>query len=196
MNHQKNINGKKLNVRQDVITWSNFISLTRVFVAVPVIYIHQKNGQQINTAIILLICYGVLSDYLDGLVARLTDTISEFGKALDPIADKITAAILFIYTVYLGWVPLWFLVFSLSRDALIMIGSAAIKKKYGKVAMAGLSGKISVNLMAFYWVSVFFFPEQTQAQNYLLWASVFMMTVSFFDYLHRFRLIMKGAEFN
>ena len=41
-------------------------------------------------------------DYLDGWAARKHDEISELGKVIDPIADKIMAGILFIFAVYLG----------------------------------------------------------------------------------------------
>ncbi len=191
-----NVDGKKLMVRDTVLTLSNLISLSRILIVVPVVYLHQKNDLQINNLIISLIIYGVVSDYLDGLIARLTNTISEFGKIADPIADKISAGLLFIYTVYLGWVPLWFMVLFATRDTLIITGSSLIRRKFGKVAMAIMSGKISVNILSLYWISVFFFPEWIEVQFWLMWASVAIMTYSFFDYMHRFRLIMKGAEFN
>ena len=191
-----NVDGKKLMVRDTVLTLSNLISLSRILIVVPVVYLHQKNDLQINNLIISLIIYGVVSDYLDGLIARLTNTISEFGKIADPIADKISAGLLFIYTVYLGWVPLWFMVLFATRDTLIITGSSLIRRKFGKVAMAIMSGKISVNILSLYWISVFFFPEWIEVQFWLMWESVAIMTYSFFDYMHRFRLIMKGAEFN
>jgi len=143
-----------------------------------------------------LIIYGVISDYLDGLVARKTNTISEVGKMIDPISDKLSAGTLFIYTVWLGWVPVWFLVLFIVRDLLIIMGSAFIKWKYGKVAMSTLSGKISVNVIAFYWISVFFFRNATQIQTILLVCSVIIMVISFFDYFNRYRKIMQGASFN
>ncbi len=192
----ENVDGKKLIVKDTVFTWSNLISVSRILVVFPIIYLHQNNSLQINTPIMILIVYGVISDYLDGLIARLTNSISEFGKMMDPIADKTAAGLLFIYTVWLGWVPLWFLVFFVLRDLLIIAGSTLIRQKYGKVAMAIMSGKITVNVQALYWISVFFFPERTQVHFWLLWASVAMMSYSFLDYFNRFRVIMRGAQFN
>jgi CDP-diacylglycerol--glycerol-3-phosphate 3-phosphatidyltransferase len=192
----ENVDGKKLIVKDTVFTWSNLISLSRILVVFPIIYLHQKNNLQITTPIMILIVYGVVSDYLDGLIARLTNSISELGKMMDPIADKTAAGLLFIYTVWLEWVPLWFLVFFVVRDLLIIAGSTLIRQKYGKVAMAIMSGKITVNVQALYWISVFFFPDYAEVQFWLLWASVAMMTYSFLDYFNRFRIIMKGAEFN
>ncbi len=164
--------------------------------AIPVIYLHIQNDYQFNATIIALIIYGGVSDYLDGLVARKTNTVSEVGKMIDPISDKLCAAALFVYTVWLGWVPLWFLILNVFRDSFIMLGSSFIKVKYGKVAMSIMSGKIAVNVLALYWIAVFFFRDATSVHNWLLYICTAIMIYSFFDYFNRYRKIMQGAKFN
>lgn len=144
----------------------------------------------------MLISYAAISDYLDGFVARRTNTISEVGKMIDPISDKLCAGALFIYTVWLGWVPVWFLVFFVIRDILILTGSSFIKVRYGKVAMSTMSGKISVNVISVYWIAVFFFREAEMIHQVFLWMSVVIMIISFLDYFNRYRRIMGGAQFN
>jgi CDP-diacylglycerol--glycerol-3-phosphate 3-phosphatidyltransferase len=191
-----NIDGEKISVKDHVFTWPNFISLTRLLIVVPVIYLHMRNNFQADIVITLLIVYGIFSDYLDGLVARKTDEVSELGKILDPVADKLLAFFLFAYTVWLGWIPVWYFVIGVARDLMIMAGSAYIKRIRGKVAMAVMSGKISVNIMAMYWVSVFFLRDATDLHTFLMIVSVFMMVFSFIHYLHRFNQIRKGADFN
>jgi CDP-diacylglycerol--glycerol-3-phosphate 3-phosphatidyltransferase len=196
MREAANVDGKKLLVKDDIFTWSNLISLSRVLVAAPIIYLHYMNDFTINTAIILLIFYGAVSDYLDGVVARWRDEISELGKVLDPVADKLMAFFLFLYTVVIGWIPVWYFIIGVVRDLLIMAGSGHIKKNRGKVAMSIMSGKISVNVMAIYWLSVFFFREAETVHNVLLTASVIIMIYSFIEYCIRYKKIMDGADFN
>jgi CDP-diacylglycerol--glycerol-3-phosphate 3-phosphatidyltransferase len=191
-----NIDGEKISVKNHVFTWPNFISLTRLLIVFPLIYFHMENGYQVDLIITALIGYGILSDYLDGLVARKTNEISELGKVLDPVADKLMAFFLFLYTVWLGWIPVWYFIVGVARDLLIMAGSAYIKRIRGKVAMAVMSGKISVNVMALYWVSVFFFQGATGVHKILMIVSVVMMVISFVHYIHRFNQIRKGADFN
>lgn len=191
-----NIDGRKISVKDDIFTWSNFISLTRLLVAFPIVWLHMNNDYQYNTLIIVLISYGIFSDYLDGAVARERGNVSELGKMLDPVADKLMALVLFSYTVWLGWIPVWYFLIAVFRDVCIVIGSAYIKWIRGKVAMAVITGKLSVNVMALYWVSIFFFPSATGAQMFLMTLSVVMMVVSFIHYFHRFNQIRKGAEFN
>ena len=192
-----NIDGKKVLVTDHIFTWSNLISFTRVLVVIPIIYLHIRNNYEPSLAIAGLIVYGGLSDYFDGLVARLRNERSELGKMLDPIADKLMAFFLFLYTVFfLQWIPIWYFFLGVSRDLFIMWGSARIKKKRGKVAMSIMSGKISVNAMAFYWISVFFFRDAEQVHYYLMILSVILMIYSFIEYTIRYNKIMAGAEFN
>jgi phosphatidylglycerophosphate synthase len=193
---QNNIDGKRVEVSGKVFTISNLISFSRILLVVPVLYRHYTNELNFDGFIIGLIAYGVVSDYLDGFVARKTNTISEVGKMIDPVSDKIAAGLLFIYTAIIGWIPLWFLWLFIIRDLLILLGSSFIKVRYGKVAMSTLSGKISVNVISIYWISVFFFRDALVAHNVLLWSSVGIMSFSFIMYLLRYRNIMKGATFN
>ncbi|MCH8547649.1 MAG: CDP-alcohol phosphatidyltransferase family protein [Balneolaceae bacterium] len=196
MREAANIDGKKVLVRDDIFTWSNLISFSRVLVVFPIIWIHIHNNYEVNAWIWGLILYGAISDYLDGLVARWRNEISELGKVLDPVADKVMAFFLFLYTVVLGWIPLWYFFLGVARDLLIMAGSAHIKRKRGKVAMSIMSGKVSVNIMALYWISVFFFPEAEITQTYLMIVSAVVMVVSFIEYKRRYYKIINGADFN
>jgi len=191
-----NVDGKKVLVRNDIFTWSNLISLSRVLVTVPIIYLHYQNNKEMTTLIVILIMYGVISDYLDGLVARKRNEISELGKILDPVADKVMAFFLFFYTVWLGWIPFWFFIIGVIRDICIMTGSGYIKSRRGKVAMSTMSGKISVNVLASYWIAVFFFQQAATVHTVLMIASLIMMAISFVHYFYRYKMILEGAEFN
>ncbi len=196
MREAANIDGEKVLVKDDIFTWSNLISFSRVLVVIPIIYLHLEDEERFRNIIIALVAYGAISDYLDGLVARWRNEISELGKVLDPVADKLMAFFLFLYTVLIGWIPVWYFVIGVIRDLLIMAGSAQIKKRRGKVAMSIMSGKISVNIMAFYWVSVFFFRDATGVHTFLLYTSVAVMVYSFVEYAIRHKRIIDGADFN
>lgn len=196
MSAAENIDGETISVRQTLFTWSNLISLSRVFVAAPIIYLHYTNGQQVTWTIGLLILYGMVSDYLDGFVARKLDEVSEWGKILDPVADKISAFFLFLYTVYIGLIPVWFFVLEVVRDLIILSGSAYLQFRHGKVAMAVMSGKWSVNALAGYWMSAFFFPELMGVQYFFMGIALVLMFLSFIDYIIRLKQIRAGLEFN
>lgn len=192
----QNIDGRKIKVKGDWYTVSNLISFSRILTPIPLILLHQQFGEAAMAWLIFLTAYIAISDYLDGLAARKLDQITELGKFLDPLADKICASILFIYTVYLELIPLEFFGVLLIRDSLILAGSFFIKKKHGKVAMSVMSGKIYVNLLSLYWIVAFFMPTQETLKTILLTLTLILMMFSFFVYAYRFYMIQKGSEFN
>lgn len=182
--------------RSAFFTWANIVSLSRLFVAFPIMYLHYHNGLQPTPLVIAFIVYGILSDYLDGILARRSHRITEWGKVLDPVADKLTAMALFAYTVWLEWIPLWFFVVVVGRDVLIMCGSLLLKKKAGVVPPSVWSGKVSVNMLALYWLVVFFLPGAGDVHLVLMGMSLSLMIYSFFDYLQRFWELSVSAPGN
>lgn len=191
-----NIDGKKVKVRHKIFTISNIISLSRALVAFPIIYLYYQAGMHATLAVNLLIVYGILSDYLDGIVARKTNEVSELGKTLDPVADKIAAISLFAFLVIFGRIPWLFFIFLILRDLIIASGAMYIRHKRGKVPMSAWSGKITVNVVVLYWLSVFYLPGNQILHIVMMWIAVAFMIYSLVDYLRRFTLILKGAEFN
>jgi phosphatidylglycerophosphate synthase len=192
----ENIDGQEVKVRHLVFTVSNFLSFSRIPAAALIIYWHSEVHNPWSAGILSMIAYIVFSDYMDGFMARWLNQISELGKSIDPLSDKISAFMLFVYVVSQGWIPLWFLWFFMLRDGIILIGSLILKLKYGKVAMSVMSGKIAVNVLALYWLSVFFYPSQTQIHYYLLIVTMLIMVYSFFDYMTRYFKIIQGARYN
>lgn len=90
----------------------------------------------------------IVSDYLDGYFARSRNDITELGKILDPLADKIffgTAAIIMIIQ---GLIPLYLAFVIVARDILIFLGGMYIKYKKGIVVASNMTGKIAVNIAA------------------------------------------------
>lgn len=187
---------KNIKVKSTPYTWSNLISFSRIFIAAPIILLHQHYGQQVTWVIGLLVAYGLLSDYLDGYIARRTGDISEWGKILDPLADKFTAFLLLLYTVAIGYIPLWFLIVEITRDLVIASGSLYIRKLRGKVPMSVMSGKLSVNVLAAYWISAFFLPDVHWLQHFWLGCTLALMLFSLIDYLYRFKQIKQGKNFS
>lgn len=184
--------GKPLN---QVWTVGNFLSVSRILALPILIWVHQANNFQPNLEMKLIILYMVLSDFLDGFASRALNQVSEMGKWLDPLADKICAGVLFTYVWYIDLMPSWLFAFILLRDLFIVAGSLIIKKKRGKVAMSVMAGKIAVNVLALYWLVLVFLPEMTQLILILKYSSAFMLALSSYVYLRRMIDILNGASF-
>ncbi len=197
MSEKKHIDGKIIPVKNDILTVPNAISLSRALISVPILFLHHASGEEATWLIVAFILYAFISDFLDGLVARKMNQVTEFGKVADPLADKICALILFLYGVIIDIIPAFFVIILIFRDGLILAGSLLIKKKRGKYAMSALSGKIAVNILAIYWIFAFFFPDREQTIQFFMVLSVIMLFYSLGSYIHRFFMIQKkDAEFN
>jgi CDP-diacylglycerol--glycerol-3-phosphate 3-phosphatidyltransferase/cardiolipin synthase len=85
------------------------------------------------------------TDYLDGHIARSRNLVTNFGKIMDPLADKIlvySALCLFIET---GTIKAWMLIIILARE-FIVAGMRTVAASEGRVLAAGMSGKIKTVL--------------------------------------------------
>src|SRR4029077_16875703 len=83
---------------------------------------------------------GSVTDYADGYIARKFKLITDFGKLMDPLVDKIMTMAAFICLVSLGSVPAWAVIVIVSREFLIT-GLRLIAAARGKVLPAERLGK-------------------------------------------------------
>ncbi len=93
---------------KDIFLVPNLITILRFFLIAPMIITFQ-NGMQNYFLIILTV--SLLTDFLDGIAARLLDQKSELGKTLDPIADGITLFAFIILFNREGFISNWFTIF-------------------------------------------------------------------------------------
>jgi len=136
----------------------------------------------------LLILVAVATDYFDGKVARATGTVSEWGKVLDPAADKLAAAAVTLALVVRPEPPnleLWFVVLIVVRDVIIAVGGVIQTRRLGFVMMALWSGKVAVNLLAATVVAVLLAVPRPLIDA-LVWLTTLTLLYSLVRYLYRF----------
>ncbi len=131
--------------RGRVWTVSNGLSFLRLLLAVPTVAA-MVSGEK--TLAIVLFFTAAATDYLDGYVARLRNEISEFGRIIDPIADKAYVAAAVVAMLLLDIVPLWLLVVVLARDLLILIGGILVQRRTGEVLASNWTGKWTVGVLS------------------------------------------------
>lgn len=103
-----------------VLTVPNVISTARILL-VPVFVwatIVERSPYAINTLLVLI---GV-SDFLDGWIARRFRQVTELGKMLDPIGDRIAVGSALLLFLYKGWMPLWLGGLLIAREAAVSVG--------------------------------------------------------------------------
>ena len=121
---------------------ANQLTMLRVILALAVFWALMHGSPQSHIAAFFLFGAALLTDWIDGYVARATHTISVFGKIADPIADKILilgALIALIRTRELE-IPLWGVFLIISRELLVG-GLRILAGSQGKVPAAESWGK-------------------------------------------------------
>lgn len=100
-----------------VLTLPNVISLARL-ASVPLFVWLFVSGRE-NLAVTIY-AVGALTDFFDGYIARRTNSVSELGKLLDPLADRIFIVALAVALVARHALPLWLAVIVIARDLLLV----------------------------------------------------------------------------
>ena len=133
-----------LEVSSRVFTLANIISVIRLM-AIPVFLVLVVQDRLV-TALVLLIA-AVLTDFVDGMIARRMNQITKLGQFLDPFADRLFIAAIVIALAIQDVVPWWFVAAVMLRDALLGIGGLVMApygaatlpvKWWGKVATFGM----------------------------------------------------------
>jgi CDP-diacylglycerol--glycerol-3-phosphate 3-phosphatidyltransferase len=168
-------------------TVSNLLSLARIALLVPILYFLLKldNGDRILAVGLMVVAS--LTDFLDGQIARRYRQESEFGKVIDPLADKICAGAVVIALVSLGDVPFWFLPAVIGRDTLILLGGIYIAKTKKVIFHSNLAGKWAMAFVAAYLIVATLRVEVLETiEAILLWGSAAFLALSLVLYGRRF----------
>ena len=81
---------------------------------------HSHEGTHWNFTVALLFFVAAsLTDLFDGIIARRCNLITDFGKLMDPLADKVLICSAFIAFIELGWMPAWMVILVVARELAI-----------------------------------------------------------------------------
>ncbi|HRV32823.1 MAG TPA: CDP-diacylglycerol--glycerol-3-phosphate 3-phosphatidyltransferase, partial [Anaerovoracaceae bacterium] len=120
----------------------NKLTVARV-VLVPVFVVLYMQGN--TTAALAVFLAASFTDYLDGYWARKYRLITNFGKIMDPLADKVLVYSAFCCMVENGTIPAWMLIVILAREFTVA-GMRTVAASEGLVIAAGTTGKIKTVL--------------------------------------------------
>ncbi len=124
-----------------------------------------------------------LTDILDGYVARKYDLVTDFGKLMDPLADKILTATTFIMLVDKGLLPGWVAVVVLSREFMVT-GLRLLAARKGEVISADITGKVKTFVQMVFlvfggsmWVGWIPIPAESAMVSHL-WMGFYLCVVA------------------
>ena len=177
--------------RRDIVTVSNALSFLRLLLVIPVWISLNNFHDEIYRIITFSLCiFAGVTDYLDGYLARKRDEITEVGKIIDPLADKILVAALAIKLFLIGELSTYFLLLIITRDIIIFIGGLLISIKLGKVLPSNLLGKITVTITGF----VFLLVIAGMNKNHIVFSIVYFANI-FLLYASLVAYLIRAVEF-
>lgn len=135
-----------------VLTISNLLSLARVILTPSIgytLYMEKSTGEEWYIyCSLLILAIIILTDYLDGFIARLLNQVSRLGQFLDPVADKIAFYTIAAFLWYYKDFPSWIIWSVFIRDVIAVIGGALLFSKRDVQVRPNFFGKMMVSCMA------------------------------------------------
>jgi CDP-diacylglycerol--glycerol-3-phosphate 3-phosphatidyltransferase len=146
---ERKVRRRELMAGQRIFTLANLLSLVRLGL-IPLVLLALLVDRHTHNWIALgLLLVAALTDFLDGWVARSRNEISQLGKIIDPVSDKLFTGSLGLILVVLRGLPAWFVALYVLRDLVILTISYLLFLNRDIVMSANLLGKgATVVLMA------------------------------------------------
>ena len=173
----------------EIHTKSNYLSLFRLFLAVPIYYFLGliPYGEKFRYIVFALWFLTYLTDIGDGYLARKYNEVTEMGKIIDPLADKVVVAVIIIKLYMEGMIPDVYFFIIILRDVIIFLGGIYVSRRVGKVLPSNKLGKMAVFSIMLFLIAVLFNFKVTVTwlYNFFYYLSIGMAFLSVIGYAIR-----------
>lgn len=143
MMYMSNLPKNKLQTKY--LTIPNLLSMFRIILIPICVWLYCVERNSIITATILLLSW--FTDMIDGFIARRFNMVSDLGKVLDPVADKLTQAAMLFCLVFNFPEMLYLLLFLIMKETVMAITGYIVIKKTKTVYGANWHGKIATGAL-------------------------------------------------
>lgn len=171
-------------------TTANKITIARI-ILIPVFMILAYMGHMMAALLVYIIA--CLSDMADGYIARHYNQISNFGKFMDPLADKVLVLAAMCFFIENGQMPGWAVVIVLFREFAVS-GLRLIAVEQGRVIAAAWSGKIKTGCTMVGLCAMLAFPGITLVNQIVTLVIVITTVYSGIEYFYVNKDVFKNAD--
>ena len=127
-----------------VFTLANCISFARLCL-VPTFLALFFEGKDLQAALVFAVAAS--TDFLDGQIARRTNTVSKVGQILDPVVDRALMISVVLALLISGRLPVWVILYVLVRDVYLLGAGAYLGLKYNRRVPVVFAGKVATTLL-------------------------------------------------
>jgi len=177
----------------------NKLTILRIVLTFVFIIFLFTNGLLTKIVAFLLFTFASITDVLDGFIAKKNNQITDFGKLMDPIADKILVLSAFIAFVVMRIIPVWMVIIIILRESAVT-ALRAIALTKGKVIQADSTGKNKTIWQMFVIALILLFLIFDKTSRYhdiiftLMLITVFFTLISGISYLFKNKEVYYNAK--
>ncbi len=144
------------------MTLPNILTISRIILAVVIVGLLMSNSLMGNIAATLFFAIAALTDFYDGYIAKKYGLVGDFGKIMDPIADKILMIAVFGVLAYLGMIAWWMVIVIAVREIAVTASRLAAMRQ-GQILPAETAGKIKTafQMGSVFVILIFLMAEQS-----------------------------------
>ena len=153
-----------------------------------------KTNDTLKWVALALFVIASLTDFADGYIARKYNLITNFGKFMDPLADKILTVSGMICLIELGRIPSWIVVILVAREFIIS-GFRLIAAENGVVIAANYWGKFKTTFQMFMIILMIMnIPQLQIVTNIVMWIALALTIISLVTYINANKQILAGDK--
>lgn len=141
LQHREETEGQ---VTDRILTPANVITFIRLCM-VPVAFVLLLTGNDVVSAVVFGLT--AFTDFVDGQVARRTNTVSKLGQLLDPAVDRLLMIAAVLGLLVLGRLPLWMFLLVVVRDLTLLIGGWRLLSAYRIRVPVVYAGKVATTFL-------------------------------------------------
>ncbi len=175
----------------------NKLTLLRVvLIPVFVVLLLLEGGQNytLRIAALIVFCIASFTDFLDGQIARRNNLVTNFGKFMDPLADKLLVCSALICMIELGQLPSWYVITVIAREFIIS-GFRLVAADNGIVIAASWWGKFKTTFQMLTVILLILNIPALHTVTVIVAGIAFVLTlVSLLDYIAKnYKVITEGG---
>ena len=182
--------------KNTIFNLPNMITIFRIML-VPVLFLLLlfSPGKLQSFFAGLVFSVASISDCVDGYLARRMNLVTDFGKFLDPLADKLLVGVALIMMIPLGRVSLWIVVIILGREVMVTLLRVISLKKGNMVIEASMTGKYKTGFQIAAIIPLLFHYEYDLGLNYFNFSVDFHVVGMAFLYAALVLTIWTGVDY-
>ena len=169
----------------------NQLTIFRCILIVPFVILLMNGFDLISLAIFII---ASLTDLADGKIARKYNLVTNFGKFMDPLADKLLVCSALIILIQLGRIPSWVVLIIIARE-FIITGFRTVASDKGVVIAASKWGKYKTTfqmIMVCLMLANFAFLQIVT--NIVMWIALVLTVISLVDYLWKNKSVLSDVK--